>query len=176
MLAKSSDYDTPADYYLIEISSQSWGLGNDMLGAGNPWRGMVFGMVTRYGSDPTNKTAMWSLWDEFDLGNAEMIGWWHPQPVVAVAAHDATSNCSEVYATAFVHHGSRAMVAVGSWQPGPETQNCTLIVEWSLVGFNSSSMDAPAVGGFQTAATIATGAAIPIAPAKGVLLVLEAGA
>jgi hypothetical protein len=105
-----------------------------------------------------------------------MIGWWHPQPVVAVAAHDATSNCSEVYATAFVHHGSRAMVAVGSWQPGPETQNCTLIVEWSLVGFNSSSMDAPAVGGFQTAATIATGAAIPIAPAKGVLLVLEAGA
>jgi len=37
-------------------------------------------------------------------------------------------------------------------------------------------MDAPAVGGFQTAATIATGAAIPIAPAKGVLLVLEAGA
>ena len=141
-----ADYDTPADYYLIEISSQGWGLGNDMLGAGNPWRGMVFGMVTRYGSDPTNKTEMWNLWDKFDLGNAEMVGWWHPQPAVAIAAYDVTSNCSEVYATAFIHYGTKAMVAIGSWQPGPTTQNCTLVANGSRIGFKASLMEGTSVG------------------------------
>ena len=67
------------------------------------------------------------------------------------------------------------MVAVGSWQPGPRTQNCTLLIDWSRVGFIASSMEVPGVAGFQLATTIAVGAPIPIPPAKGMLLVLEAG-
>ena len=71
-----ADYDAPADYWLIEISSQAWGLGNDMLHDGNPWRGMVFGMVTRYGlddpMDPSNKTQMWKLWDDFKIGELDL--------------------------------------------------------------------------------------------------------
>lgn len=144
-----------------------------MLGDGNPWRGMVFGMVTRYGSDPTNKTEMWRLWDEFDLGKSEMVGWWHPQAAVGIEAYDTTSNCSEVYATAFIHHGTRAMVAIGSWQPEPTTQNCTLVANWSRIGFHASLMKAPEVAGFQAAATIVAGGRIPIPSAKGILLVLR---
>jgi hypothetical protein len=41
MLGELYNYDNSADYYLIEISSLAWGLGNDMLGKGNPHRGMV---------------------------------------------------------------------------------------------------------------------------------------
>ena len=119
-----------------------------------------------------------TLTRRWTTGNAEMIGWWHPQPVVSVVAHDAASNCSEVYATAFVHHGNRAMVAVGSWQPSPETQNCTLLIDWPRIGLNASSrsMKAPAIAGFQVATTIVAGAKIPIPPAKGMLLMIEAGA
>ena len=173
-----ADYEnTPADYWLIEISSQAWGLGNDMLHNGNPWRGMVFGMVTRYGldnpTDPSNKTQMWELWDEFDIGGAEMVGWWHGAPLSKVVAHDPASNCTEVYATTYLHYGKRAMVALGSWQPELATQNCSLQIEWSQLGFHTTSMQAPHIGGFQDAHTLAVDSPIQIPHKKGALVLLH---
>ena len=58
---------------------------NDMLGNGQPWRGMVFGMVTRlpYPGGRLNG-ALWAFWDEWKLADADMIGWWDAAPVVEV--------------------------------------------------------------------------------------------
>ena len=42
------DYDSPPDYWLVEMSGIPFGLMGEMLeGGGNPWRGMLFGMTNR---------------------------------------------------------------------------------------------------------------------------------
>ena len=55
------------DYWLIELSNIPYGLTGEMLGAPhpvNPWRGMIYGMVWRYGpAHGVNKTQIWALWD-----------------------------------------------------------------------------------------------------------------
>eukprot|EP01047_Picozoa_sp_COSAG01_P015404 COSAG01_NODE_771_length_13718_cov_54.441442_9_plen_141_part_00 len=139
---------------------------------------MVFGMVTRYGldrpTDPSNKTQMWQLWDDFALGEAEMVGWWHSDPISNVTAHDSSSNCSEVYATTYLHYGQRAMVALGSWQPEATTQNCTLQLQWSQLGFHTRTIQAPRIDGFQAARTTDIGAPIHIPYKQGALVLLHA--
>eukprot|EP01052_Picozoa_sp_SAG31_P032134 SAG31_NODE_3488_length_4207_cov_3.508277_3_plen_238_part_00 len=152
MMSEGYDYDAPAaGYYLIELNSLAWGIGNDMCCNGPPkvWRGMVFGMVSRYDvgmcdaygmrtTHPPNKTAMWILWDDFDLLGASMVGYWHPNPLVKIASQHLSSNCSEVY----VCHdapdvGQRALVAIGSWQPSG-VQHCSLEVDWAGLGFRTT--------------------------------------
>jgi hypothetical protein len=49
------DYDSPPDYWLVEISGIPFGLMGEMLEkGGNPWRGMLFGMTRRlpWAGDP----------------------------------------------------------------------------------------------------------------------------
>ena len=189
MMGEGFNYDAPADYWLIEISSLAWGIGNDMCCglpgvSTNAWRGMVFGMVTRfdvgetdaYGmrtNHPADKVEMWEMWDKFDMEGATMIGYWHPTPLVNVTAHDDTSNCTEVYATTYLHKGDRALVALGSWQPaGPAAQNCSLEVDWAGLGFRTSTVEAPALSGFQGGARFGVAAPVAIPAGKGALLLL----
>ena len=133
-------------------------------------------MVTRYGldnpTDPSNKTQMWQLWDEFDLGGAEMVGWWHRSPLSHVTAHDSSSNCSEVYSTTYLHHGERALVALGSWQPANATQNCSLQLQWDRLGFHATTMQVPGIDGFQAPKQIAVGSSIQIPYQQGAIVVL----
>jgi hypothetical protein len=188
MMGEEYDYDAPADYYLIEISSLAWGIGNDMCcnGPPNVWRGMVFGMVSRYDvgmcdaygmrtTHPPDKTAMWTLWDDFDLPDASMVGYWHPNPLVNITSQHSSSNCSEVYATTYLHVGQRALVAIGSWQPG-DVQHCSLEVDWAGLGFRTTQYVAPALSGFQPSASFAAGSAIPVPGGKGLLLLLSSAA
>ena len=75
---ESFRYNSPADYWLTEISGQPFGLFGDTLGpdctssascraggqraAGpNPFRSMVFGMTGRF-DEPTYASVLWKLW------------------------------------------------------------------------------------------------------------------
>lgn len=82
------DYnETDGDYWLTEISGLPFGLMSEMLeGGGNVWRGMLFGMTSRYpfyqyyqGSSPV---PVWTMRKAFD--KAEMLGFWEDeQPIFA---------------------------------------------------------------------------------------------
>ncbi len=161
------DYKTsPPDYWLIEISGIPFGLMGEMLeGGGNPWRGMVFGMTNRLpwtGGDPRN---LWKLWDVFGIADSRMLGWWAPSAPVRTGRDD-------VLATSYLRNG-RALIAVASW--AADTVAVPLTIDWKALGIDPARarLAAPAVEGFQPAATFRPGEAISVAPGRGWLILID---
>ncbi len=159
------NYDSPPDYYLIEISGIPFGLMGEMLqGGGNPWRGMVYGMTARLGhsGDPRS---LWKAWDGFGIEGSRMIGYWDPRSPVTTGRED-------VLATSYVKQGA-AMIAIGSWAPA--TENIRLQIDYHLFGINPAKaiITAPAIENFQDAATFHAGDEIPIPFGRGLLLIIS---
>ena len=115
------DYDTPRpDNWLIETAAHETGLSSDMLrytSMGHThgmtryaYRGMLVGSAFRYtGGGPFDPTALWSLWDAFDIQSSEMIGWWEDVengagtvPVRATASSASSKRSPAAAAAAFV--------------------------------------------------------------------------
>jgi len=66
-LGEGFNYDEAPEYWLVELSGLPFGLYGEMLGVGNPWRGMVYGMSNRLpygGGDPRG---LWKVWDSFGI-------------------------------------------------------------------------------------------------------------
>ena len=162
------NYDSPPDYWLIEMSGIPFGLMGEMLeGGGNPWRGMLFGMTNRLpwtGGDPRE---LWQAWDAFGIDDAKMRGWW--------LYGDAPVHTGErqVLATSYVRRG-RTLVAIASW--ATDTVAVELDVNWKALGLDPKRVriTAPAIPGFQPARTFAMGEKIPVAPKQGWLIRLDA--
>jgi len=164
-LGEGYDYNESPDYWLVEISGVPFGLFGEMLqGGGNPWRGMVYGMTSRlgWGGDPR---AVWKVWDEFGIDEARMIGYWDPSCPVK-------SSRDDVLATAYVKKG-KTLLSLASWAKEPVT--CRLAIDWQALGLNAkkAGLFAPAVESFQMAALFEPSDDIPLAPARGWLLVID---
>jgi hypothetical protein len=164
-IGEGRNYNTPPDYWLIEISGIPFGVMGEMLEqGGNPWRGMVYGMTGRlpYMADPR---PIWKLWDEFGMQGSRMIGYWAPDCPVR-------SDQAGVLATVYRKPG-KALVSVASW--AAEKVDCRLTVDFAKLGLDPAKARwrAPAVPNFQPPATFAVGDPIPIAPGRGWLLILE---
>lgn len=153
------------DYWLVEISGIPFGLMGEMLhGGGNPWRGMIYGMITRYpwAGDPR---PVWKVWDTFGIRDAEMLGYWSPNCPV-------TTDRPDVLATVY-RKEEKTLISVASWAEEPvEVQ---LKIDWKALGLKSrkAKLAAPAVEGFQEAAEFRPKDRIPIPPARGWLLILS---
>jgi hypothetical protein len=159
------DYNAPPDYWLTEISGIPFGLMGEMLqDGGNPWRGMVFGMTARapWSGDPQ---PLWRAWDRFGMQGTRMIGWWVPQSPVKTGRDD-------ILATVYSKPG-HAMVALASW--ASDTVQVSMTIDWRSLGIDPSRahIRAEAIDQFQPAAEFPVGAAIPVAPKKGWLLIVE---
>ena len=159
------DYDSRPDYWLVEMSGIPYGLMGEMLqDGGNPWRGMLFGMTARlpWAGDPR---PLWQMWDQVGIAEARMHGWWDPSSPVKTGRDD-------VLATAYVKHG-KTLIAIASW--APDTVDLHLRIDWAALGIlaTRASVWAPAIDRFQEARTFHVGDAIPVAPGKGWVLVVE---
>ena len=166
-IGEGRDYNTPPDYWLIEISGIPFGVMGEMLEqGGNPWRGMIYGMTGRlpYMADPR---PIWKLWDEFHMEGSRMIGYWSPDCPVR-------SDHPAVLATVY-RKPHKALVSLASW--AAERVDCRLTVDLAKLGLDPAKARwrAPAVSHFQPAATFGLGDAIPVAPGRGWLLILEEG-
>ncbi|WP_445143949.1 glycoside hydrolase domain-containing protein [Dyella sp. Tek66A03] len=163
------DYEkTSPAYWLTEISGIPYGVMGEMLqNDGNLWRGMLFGMTNRLGWSPgSDPRGLWKLWDDFGISQADMVGWWvHDTPV--------KTGRDDVLATSYVRKGKRTLIALASW--APEKTEVKLTIDWHALGLSASKVTlvAPAVNGFQSAATFKPGEAIAVEPGKGWLLVVE---
>lgn len=156
------DYDSPPDYWLVEMSGIPFGVMGEMLeGGGNPWRGMLFGMTNRlpWAGDPR---PLWRVWDDFGIGDARMDGWWDPATPVRTGR-------SDVLATSYLREG-RALVALASW--APDTAAVRLQVDWQTLGIDAATatIHAMPIRDFQPAAEFAPGAEIAVPPGQGWLL------
>ncbi|MGB9835830.1 MAG: glycoside hydrolase domain-containing protein [Candidatus Saccharicenans sp.] len=159
------DYNSPPDYWLVEMSGIPFGLMGEMLEkGGNPWRGMVFGMTARlpWSGDPR---PLWKIWDEFGITGADMIGFWSSSCPVK-------TSCQDVLATVYQKKRS-ALVALASWSERQE--NCQLLIDWKKLGLAPDKIliEAPAIENFQPARTFAVGEPVPVEPGKGWLLIIR---
>ncbi len=162
---ESFDYNRSPDYWLTEISGIPYGMMGDMLqNGGNPWRGMIYGMTARYPWTPAPRE-MWKVWDEFGIGEAEMLGYWEPNCPVR-------SDNPDVLATAYVRQG-RTLISVASWAKG--VARVKLTVDWAALGLDPAKahLYAPAVAEFQDEALFAPDATIPVPPGRGWVLIAD---
>ena len=182
------DYDQPPEYWLVEVSGLAFGLMGDMMHAGNPWRGMLYGMTTRFRcADPQ---PIWRVWDAFQIDKAVMIGFWEAdekRPVtLGCAAATTTANTTlddgAVLATSYVRRGDATLVAIASW--ANTTASCRLHVDYAALGLEARSvrLTRPHIEGFQDAhvhahahaADPAVGShSVDIDAGRGFLLLLE---
>jgi hypothetical protein len=140
-IGEGRDYDRMPDHWLIEVSGIPFGLPGQMLqGGGNPWRGMVYGITSRAGwsGDPTE---MWKFWDQYDIGDKKMIGYWD-EDIPAKSGNDL------VKAT-FYKGIEEHIIAVANWSE--QDQPLSLDIDWSKLGYDSSHFKylIPAIPGFQ---------------------------
>jgi len=163
-------YDESPEYWLVEISGLPFGLFGEMLGSHeetNPWRGMLYGMTERYYGDErkNNPGPIWRLWDDFGIRDAHMLGYWDPACPVRTGRAD-------ILATAYYHPG-RTLISLASWAAEPAA--CRLEFDWAALGMDPSRarLIAPAITGFQDFAAFQPDEPIPLAPARGWLLILE---
>jgi hypothetical protein len=161
------NYEAPPEYWLVEISGLPFGLMGEMLeGGGNPWRGMVFGMTGRlpWAGDPR---PMWQAWDEFGMQGTRMLGWW-------LQDNPVRSDKPKVLATAYTKLG-KTMICLASWATAKEDVH--LIIDWQKLKINPAKarLQAPAIAGFQAAASFDPSGPIPVEPGKGWLLILSDG-
>jgi len=156
------DYGLSPDYWLVEVSGIPFGLMNEMLqDGGNPWRGMIYGSVTRR-SLPTQ---LWKVWDEVGIRDSRMFGYWSPSTPVRTGRDD-------VPATAYVGKDA-VLISVASW--ARTTSSLRLNIDWKALGLDpaKATLRAPAIKDFQEEAVFKPDDEISIEPGKGRLLILS---
>jgi hypothetical protein len=161
-IGEGYNYGASPDYWFVEMSGIPFGLKNEMLGGGNAWRGMIYGMDSpENGASP----GLWKLWDSFGIQKSQMIGYWDPHCPVKTDHKD-------ILATVYRREG-KTLVALASWAEEPHM--CRLTVDWKALGLDphKAKLYAPEVQYFQPSAMTAAADAIPVMPGHGWLLILD---
>ena len=158
------DKNSPADFYLLEMSGIPYGLMGEMLqDGGNRWRGMVFGMTARlpWAGDPR---AIWKFWDDTHIENTRMIGFWDPECPVR-------TNHDKIKATVYMRKGF-AVVALASWSP--VAVKVALDIDWKTIGVDKKKavVEALPIKDYQEAG-VYDPASVPVQAGKGLLLVIR---
>ena len=123
--------DTPADFWLMERSGIAFGLPGEMLGQGNPFRGLLFGMTDRWGWGG-HPHGLWKFFDDVGLGDMELVGWWDDECPVAVVGS------AEVKASVWKGDGN-AVLVVANFSKEPQTAKLAFDVK--RLGFDVAAAD-----------------------------------
>lgn len=163
-LGEMYDYNsTKPDYWLVEISGIPFGLYGEMLqDCGNAYRGMVYGMSTRYygGCRPMN---IWKLWDYFGISGSEYIGYWDD-------ANPIKTGNKNILASVYLKK-DKAMIAIGNW--ADTDQVISIDIDWEKLGMNPSSakIEIPNIDNLQTSG-VANVKQLNIPASKGLILII----
>lgn len=153
-LGENFDYEkASAEYYLTEISGIPYGLSSEMLYAGgNPWRGILFGMTSRYGwaGDPRN---LWSFFEKFGTDGLKI------ETDFEKSIFDFGNPL--VRASRFTNSQGKELIAVASW-----CQEKT-VIHLPIACF------LPEIPDFQNNAMYEAGDSIELDPGKGIILVKQ---
>ena len=165
-IGEGRDYSRMPDHWLIEVSGIPFGLPGQMLqGAGNPWRGMVYGITNRAGWDGEGPSSIWEFWDKFHIEDKKMVGYWDEQSPIKV-------NNSMIRAT-FYHGKTESIIAVANWDD--KDQECAISLDWKRLGFNSRSytVEQPFIKNYQNKGKVQSLKKLKIPAGKGFLMVLK---
>lgn len=152
--------------WLVTFSGIPFGPMSEMLeDGGNPYLGAVFGTTDRHSYGPT-PAYIWKLWKEFDIENAQMLGFWDENAPV-------TTSDPEVKTTAFIHKGKKALISVGNFSK--EEKSVYLTFDWKTFKLNPQkvSIKAPEVKDFQSAQSFRLDQPLKIKAKEGYMLIVE---
>jgi hypothetical protein len=156
--------DARPDLWLVEMSGIPFGLMSEMLGSGQPWRGMVFGEVARlgWGGEPR---PMWKAMDAFGMAGTRMIGFWD-------ATCPVKTGNPEVLATVY-HKQGTALLALASWSKQDATIRLT--IDWKALGIDpaKAALTALPMENLQPGAEYKPTGEIKVPSGKGLLLMLH---
>jgi hypothetical protein len=164
-IGEQRDYDRLPDHWLIEVSGIPFGLTGQMLNnAGNPWRGMLYGITNRPGW-AGNPAELWKFWDRTSIQKKTMVGYWDGRNPVK------TGN-DLVKATVYKGHGE-SIIAVAGW--GPQDLQVSLHIDWKALGLNPKRcrVSIPSIPGFQDERTAVSLERLTIPAGKGYLIVID---
>jgi hypothetical protein len=165
-IGEGRNYNTPPDYWLVEISGIPFGLPSQMLqGGGNPWRGMVYGMTNRAGWTGAPPDHIWQFWDRYDIKDKTMIGYWDPNNPVTV-------NNDSVKVT--VYKGvKKSILAVANF--GSRDQVCFLKINFHKLGYDEDrcSVIIPQIERYQDRQQLHSLNHLKIPAKKGYLIILK---
>ena len=166
-IGEDRNYNTPPDYWLVEISGIPFGIPSQMLqGGGNPWRGMVYGMTNRAGWTGAPPNHIWNFWDRYDIKDKTMAGYWE-------ADNPITTDNDSVKTT--VYKGEReSVIAVANF--GSTDQICSLHINYQQLGYNGSAIHfmIPKIEGYQNERQLDHLDHLTIPAGRGYLIVLSA--
>jgi hypothetical protein len=165
-IGEGRDYNRAPDHWLIEVSGIPFGLPGQMLeGGGNPWRGMVYGITNRAGYLGNSPSGMWKFWDEYNMKEKIMIGYWEENC-------PASSRNPDIRAT--VYKGNdKSVISIANWsakdQPG------LIDVDWNKLEMKESDVEVfiPSIADFQDEDKSVNLSNIIIPGRKGFVIVLN---
>ena len=113
------DYDRLDPWaWLVEVAALPFNVPSEMLGDfEHVGRGMLFGIWPRYGwgGEPDWLPRLWGFFDEFEIREAEMLGWWL-EPL-GMGWNGVRVDRAKTYVTAFKHPTNGVLLAIGTWHP-----------------------------------------------------------
>jgi hypothetical protein len=163
-IGEGYDYEKePEDYWLVEISGIPLGLYSEMLhNCGNFYKGMLYGMTSRLGWTSCNPTPVWKFWDETDIKNSEMKGYWNKEnPVKSTNANIKTTSYQKE---------KELILVISNWSAVGVPADLT--VDWAALGMDKKdvAITVPAIDGYQTGADVKTLGDIKIEGNKGLII------
>jgi hypothetical protein len=165
-LGEDYNYNESPDYWLVEISGIPFGLYSEMLnGCGNTYRGMVYGMTSRLGWTGCDPSAMWKLWDAFDIKEAKITGYWDTDNPVKPDNKD-------IKVTVYERPDS-LLIAYASW--AKNDTRVTLHVDWNKLGMAADDVriTTPAIKNFQSYKTYSNLRNIDVPAGKGGIILIK---
>ena len=165
-IGEGRNYNTPPDYWLVEIAGIPFGLPSQMLeGGGNPWRGMIYGITNRAGWSGNPPNNIWKFWDQYHIQQKEMIGYWDANSPVK-------SSNDSVKVT--VYKGNhQSIVALANF--GNTDQFTSLKINFKQLGLDEANVtfQIPSILRFQDDQQPDSLEQINVPAGKGYLIVLE---
>ncbi len=165
-IGEGRDYNRMPDHWLIEVSGIPFGLPGQMLqGGGNPWRGMVYGITNRAGWTKWPPDHLWKFFDEYQIAEKEMIGYWEQDCPVA---------CNNPMIKASVYKDAdEVIISVANWSEDDEETSVN--INWSGIGLNPGQTDVfiPKLIDFQEQKNNVSLGKLVIPGKKGYLIILQ---
>lgn len=138
-----------AYYWLINMSGIPFGVMSEMMYDGNRWRGLLFGMTSRYGWKPAtgytdaDPKPVWNIIDGYDLKDCKLIGFWDDRNNVSLSNEN-------VFASIY-RSDKGTYVAIANWTSSDQE------TEIALVGESERTLCIPHIDGYQEEQTVKNG-------------------
>ncbi|MCL6101421.1 MAG: DUF6067 family protein [Bacteroidetes bacterium] len=165
-IGEGRDYNRLPDHWLVEVSGIPFGLPGQMLeGGGNPWRGMVYGITTRAGWTVNPPTEIWKFWDDYQIEDKLMVGYWEK---------DCPVTCSNSMIKASIYKSAdETIISVANWKDiDLET---SIFIDWAKICIGPANIDVfiPEIKDYQQKQKSVSLDKMIVPGGKGYLIVLK---